>query len=91
MPVVWTTPTIPGAPSFAEIDGVIVGYVTETAFEDGRWSANVSRSERWQDELRCYARDEARAKRFVESWLTCHAPDTSCWAIRTKMKPKGLG
>lgn len=91
MPLNWTRPTVSGAPSFAEKDGALVGYVTETAFPDRRWIANVSRSERWQDEMYCYARDEAQAKRFVEAWLKYHAPDTRGWAFRTKMPLKGLG
>jgi len=82
MPIHWTKPTVPGAPSFAEIDGALVGYVTETAFEDGRWLAQVLPRGNSEPGYYCYAGSEARARYFVESWLKYHAPDTTEWTQR---------
>lgn len=79
MPIHWTKPTIEGAPSFAEIDRVVVGYVTKTAFEDGRWMANVLPDGEAAPGYYCYAGTEARAKSFVENWLKYHAPNTTGW------------
>ena len=89
MPIIWTKPTIPGAASFAEIDGGIVGLVSETAFADGRWIAKAFPRGPKEDGYYCYAGTEARAREFVENWLKYHAPDTTGWTGRIRMPHEG--
>jgi hypothetical protein len=79
MPITWTRPAVQGAPTFAEIDRAIVGFVTTTAFPDGRWRAEVLPHGPGVEGLTGYAGTEARAKSFVEAWLKHHAPDTTGW------------
>jgi hypothetical protein len=88
MPVAWSTPSVPSAPSFASIDGTIVGYVTETA-EPGLWLAKVLPKGPAEQGHHCYAGSEARGRSFVERWLKYHAPDTSGWTRRKRMPHEG--
>jgi hypothetical protein len=82
-------PALEFAPSFAQIDGAIVGYVTQTAHADGRWLAQVLPNGPGTAGLHCYAGNEARAKRFVERWLKHHAPDTTTWVGRKPFPHEG--
>jgi len=93
----WKKPSVEGAAWFAQVGGVNVGYVTQTAFEDGRWKSAVMP---WVDrELDCYAGSEAQARYFVERYLSHHMPDVQALAAARKAwrgegplprKPKGL-
>jgi hypothetical protein len=93
----WREPTVAGAAWFAQVKGVDVGYVTRTAFPDGRWRAVVVP---WADrDLSCYAASEDQARYFVERYLSHHMPDIEALAAARKAwrdsgplprKPKGI-
>jgi hypothetical protein len=93
----WKKPSVEGAAWFAQVEGVDVGYVSQTAFEDARWNSVVIRGV--ESELRCYAGSEAQAMYFVERYLSHHMPDVKALAAARKAwreggslprKPKGL-
>ena len=95
----WIKPSVVGAAWFAQVRGVNVGYVSRTAFEDGRWLSVVM--PRAGKELRCYAGSAAQACYFAERYLACHMPDVEALAKARKAqqtasgpplprKPKGL-
>ncbi len=63
----WKKPSCEVAAYFAEVNGVNVAYVCETAFEDGRWKPVVTpRADR---ELHYYAGSQAQAMYFAERYL----------------------
>jgi len=69
----WKPPAVEGAAWFAQVNGVSVGYVTQTARADGWWRAVVT--PRVDRELSCYVATEDKAIHFVERYLSCHMPD----------------
>lgn len=93
----WKKPSVEGAAWFAQVAGVNVGYVNQTAFDDGRWKSTVTPGA--DRELYCYAGSEEQARRFVERYLRHHMPDVKALAAARKAwrdsgplprKPKGL-
>jgi hypothetical protein len=70
MPVVWTPPAVPHAPSFAYWEGTMFAYVTDTAYADGRWNVRVFPSGDNNDPnaLYAYVKTEAQGKKYVERW-----------------------
>jgi len=69
----WKPPAVQCAAWFAHVDGISVGYVTQTAHADGRWRAVVTPDV--GRELDCYTATEDKAIYFVERYLSCHMPD----------------
>ncbi|HVI55492.1 MAG TPA: hypothetical protein VM621_10635 [Luteibacter sp.] len=69
MPVHWKTPSVTGAPYFAEWDGVAFAYVTSTAWPVDPWRIAIF-PHGVDDEHSFGARvaTEALAKKFVERW-----------------------
>ena len=95
----WKKPSVEGAAWFAQVRGVNVGYVSPTAFDDGRWLSVVM--PRADKELHCYAGSAAQAFYFAERYLACHMPNVEDLAKARKAlqngnapplprKPKGL-
>lgn len=80
--ITWKPPAIPGAAWFAQVDGVNVGYVSQTVFAYGRWNAVVM--PKADKELHCYAGSEAQAIYFVERYLSHHMPDVQALAAARK-------
>ena len=93
----WKKPSCEGAAWFAEVEGVNVAYVSQTAFPDRRWLSVVTpRADR---ELRAYAANQAQAMYFAERYLSYNMPDLKALAAARKAwresgalprKPKGL-
>ncbi len=69
MALVWKPPSVPGAAIFAVWDGTTFGYVTETAFADGRWRVSIFlRGTDDRQSIGAYVRSEAQGKKYVEAW-----------------------
>ena len=55
--------------SFAQWDGALFGYVTETAFADGRWRVCIfPHGTDDKQSFGAYVRTKAQGKKYVERW-----------------------
>ena len=69
MPVYWKPPSVEGAAQFAYWGESLFGYVTQTAFRDGRWRISIFPDGKDNEAaVGAYVRTEAQAKKFVERW-----------------------
>lgn len=69
MALTWIIPSDPGMGHFAQWDGALFGYVTETAFADRRWRVCIF--PHGTDDKRsfgAYVRTKAQGMKYVERW-----------------------
>ncbi len=66
MPVIWKSPSIPGAATFAEWNGATFALIRKMA--DGRWRIGVFPDGESMHAVDAMVATEALARKFVERW-----------------------
>lgn len=92
MTVIWKPPSIPGAAQFAYWGESLFGFVTQTAFRDGRWRVRIF--PHGKDDERsfgAYVRTEAQGKKYVERWAQVNHARIAPAKGRQVMPHEGAG